>query len=939
MFYNLSIKKLLTLHSGIMILSFLVLIIIFGVFYWEINIHHSHTILIDKKDEAITAINNSLEHSKHSIEFLKGSTSVFEYELPLDEKLEIYEQLASKSISHDKDLYNCYFAYEPRLSQQYFGKNAFIITTHKNIENDDSKNPVFVIESWEDDIYQKDEQEIWYHTAKKSKNIEYSPIYFDKTYMKTWMITAALGIYNEETFEGMVGIDILLDDLFHKIESIELGKTGGICLFRNTDNIILTKLEGNKSSFISSNERMKYTIDSFLKKNNLKDVPTTENKISNLTGVDGKTYIVSVAKINNLPWQIIVFQSRNELYEPILSSTLFIIGISCIFLIIIHYFIRTSTLSITSPLKRILEQGIRKIEAGNYDITLGINRENEFGQIASAFENMAKTLNETTVSRDILIKEMEQRKEAENESRQIQQQLEFILGATNTGLDIIDSDFNIRYIDPQWKKVYGDPTGRKCYEYFMGRSEICPGCGIIKALETKEISITEETLVKEGNRPVQVTTIPYQDENGEWLVAEVNADISERKKAEVDQLRMVSIIENSIDFIGVADPQGNGLYLNPAGMKMTGYTKEDLDKGYSITDFQDFTPEMKEQLDRTGAWSGEAMMRHKSGQKAIYVSQIITKIYNDNGEFTSYTTIARDISKWKENERRIEELHKELQHSSLMAGMAEVASGVLHNVGNVLNSVNISTSYIIDKVSQSEASNLCKVVDLMNSHKSEIGKFMDEDPKGKHVLEYLTMLSECLTEERDSLKKESVHLLNNIEHIKEIVRMQQDYAHTSFLIEEISVKDLVEDAIRLNEEALRRHQVPLEREYEDVPKITVQKHKVLQILTNLIRNAKYAMDETSSSNRKLTIRIKSAENQKINIEIADTGIGIPAENLTKIFSHGFTTRKDGHGFGLHVSAVSAQEVGGVLSVFSEGKGKGATFILELPVLQKENKHE
>jgi PAS domain S-box-containing protein len=124
------------------------------------------------------------------------------------------------------------------------------------------------------------------------------------------------------------------------------------------------------------------------------------------------------------------------------------------------------------------------------------------------------------------------RKRSEEEIRTLKKQIEFILGVTKTGLDIIDSEFNIQYIDPEWAKVYGAPTGKKCYEYFMGRNEICPTCGIPKALKTKTNTVTEEILVKEANRPIQVTTIPYQNNEGEWLVAKVNVDITERKRAE-----------------------------------------------------------------------------------------------------------------------------------------------------------------------------------------------------------------------------------------------------------------------------------------------------------------------------------------------------------------------------------------------------------------------
>lgn len=123
-------------------------------------------------------------------------------------------------------------------------------------------------------------------------------------------------------------------------------------------------------------------------------------------------------------------------------------------------------------------------------------------------------------------------KKIADELRLVQKQVEYILGATKTGLDIIDSKFNIQYIDPEWQKVYGDFKGKKCYEYFMGRSEPCPNCGIVKALETKKPVVAEEVLAKEGNRHVQVTTIPFENEKGEWMVAEVNVDITERKKIE-----------------------------------------------------------------------------------------------------------------------------------------------------------------------------------------------------------------------------------------------------------------------------------------------------------------------------------------------------------------------------------------------------------------------
>jgi C4-dicarboxylate-specific signal transduction histidine kinase len=135
----------------------------------------------------------------------------------------------------------------------------------------------------------------------------------------------------------------------------------------------------------------------------------------------------------------------------------------------------------------------------------------------------------------------------------------------------------------------------------------------------------------------------------------------------------------------------------------------------------------------------------------------------------------------------------------------------------------------------------------------------------------------------------------------------------------------------MNSEALARHDVRLVRDFDpNVPEVTVEKHKVLQILVNLIRNAKYACDDSTEEDKRVTVRVTNGEG-RVHVIVADNGVGIPRENLTRIFNHGFTTRKHGHGFGLHSGALAAKEMGGSLLVHSDGPGKGAIFTLELPV--------
>jgi signal transduction histidine kinase len=190
-------------------------------------------------------------------------------------------------------------------------------------------------------------------------------------------------------------------------------------------------------------------------------------------------------------------------------------------------------------------------------------------------------------------------------------------------------------------------------------------------------------------------------------------------------------------------------------------------------------------------------------------------------------------------------------------------------------------------------------------------------------------LAEHLAIEQTATLNELALLQKNIEHIKDIVAMQQNYAKCAGVSEKIAVSELVEDAIQMNVGAMERHKIEIVREYLVTPIISVEKHKVLQILVNLIRNAKYACDDAERQDKKITLRVTDGDG-RIHISVIDNGVGIPAENMTRIFNYGFTTRKEGHGYGLHSGALAAKEIGGTVKAFSEGIGRGATFTLELP---------
>ncbi len=298
--------------------------------------------------------------------------------------------------------------------------------------------------------------------------------------------------------------------------------------------------------------------------------------------------------------------------------------------------------------------------------------------------------------------------------------------------------------------------------------------------------------------------------------------------------------------------------------------------------------------------------------------------------------LRHEIAERKRAEEELQRMQTRLIEASRQAGMAEVATGVLHNVGNVLNSVNVSATLIAEKLHNSKLGNLARAATLLREQNENLAEFLTDNPKGKVLPGYIADASEHVAREQAEALTELELLSKNIEHIKDIVARQQNYARVSGLLESLSLEELIDDAIRMNADSFERHGLTVLRDFEKVPPAAVDKHKVLQILINLLRNAKYAISEVNPPQKRIMVQLRVKEHRLAEVRVSDNGIGIAPTNLTRIFSHGFTTRKEGHGFGLHSAGVAAQEMGGRLSAESGGPGMGATFILELPLAPPTN---
>ena len=297
--------------------------------------------------------------------------------------------------------------------------------------------------------------------------------------------------------------------------------------------------------------------------------------------------------------------------------------------------------------------------------------------------------------------------------------------------------------------------------------------------------------------------------------------------------------------------------------------------------------------------------------------------------------ISRDVTASKRLQEQLETTQKDLVDASRKAGMADVATGVLHNVGNVLNTVNVAADQLADGLRKSRVDGVVKLAALLEEQAGDLPGFF-ASARGRQVPGYVSQLAEHFKAERDRMLNELHELRRSIDHIKDVVAMQQSFAGSPGLVEALDPVALIEDSLRLNVAALMRHDVRVVRDFSPSPRILADRTRVLQVLVNLVRNAKHALDDGNPPEKRMTLRVEPAGPERVRLVVADNGVGIPPGNLERIFAHGFTTKKDGHGFGLHSAANAAKELGGSLRAFSAGPGTGAEFVLELPVAPPES---
>jgi signal transduction histidine kinase len=276
------------------------------------------------------------------------------------------------------------------------------------------------------------------------------------------------------------------------------------------------------------------------------------------------------------------------------------------------------------------------------------------------------------------------------------------------------------------------------------------------------------------------------------------------------------------------------------------------------------------------------------------------------------------------------EARRETEESAHRAGMAEIASEVLHNVGNAVNTANCCTEVIADRLNHSRIAGLEKATALLSEQASNAVHFFSEDPRGPKLISYLITLTAALQKEQVENLSELQRLQETIRHIRDAIASQQSHARKSDFRQRVELRALLNETLLVNEALQKQCGITVSVNMPDLPLLELNRSRVAQVLVNLEKNALLAMQSVPRKNHELTLNVAILKSDVLQIEIRDTGTGFTPEIHERLFGQGFTTRKEGSGLGLHYCVNVIREMGGDITAYSDGPGTGASFTITIP---------
>ncbi|MEM7558567.1 MAG: ATP-binding protein, partial [Planctomycetota bacterium] len=426
--------------------------------------------------------------------------------------------------------------------------------------------------------------------------------------------------------------------------------------------------------------------------------------------------------------------------------------------------------------------------------------------------------------------------------------------------------------------------------------------------------------------------------HNQFLAIEKNSEQIAKQSQELREssqhLELLSLVaRHTANLVLITNSDREIDWVNDGFLRTTGFENDEVigtDSMQYLSGPQEIIEDIESAFANGVGFDVETLHYKKTGEP-FWVSIEGRPIDHQPSETSRFIIIKKDVTLRVNAEQERQQLSEKLVDASRKAGMAEIAADVLHNVGNVLNSINVSTSCIQNVTRRSVIDKLAMVSELVEAHADDFGDYVANDKKGKYLPQVIVEITSALKQEQQELSKECTCIENHVEHIKEVIAVQQDVSKAApIVMQELRPAELFQNALSANRGTLEKSRIEVTENYDDSPVDFISdKHKILQVLINLIGNAKDAVLSNQSSRPKIGLRIYHYG--QLHFEVTDNGVGISSENLTQIFQHGFTTKPTGHGFGLHSCANIATELGGSLTVESDGVGTGATFRLSLPL--------
>ncbi len=404
----------------------------------------------------------------------------------------------------------------------------------------------------------------------------------------------------------------------------------------------------------------------------------------------------------------------------------------------------------------------------------------------------------------------------------------------------------------------------------------------------------------------------------------------ELESTTVSKNYMDSILQSMKEMLIILDTKGTITKVNRTTTESLVYEEHEL-VGQSMDVFlvNEVASLPYRQNSETQLHDTEGTFLSKDGRR-IPVILSRSSFSDDEGNLQGTICIARDITGKKEAEEQLDSAQKEMIKNAHNAGMADIATGTLHNVKNIITSVQTTANYVYRLLGSSKVAGYRKANAVLRNNIDRISDFVSNDPKADPLMKYYLHFEDAIVKEQETVKENVKRLLELTENITKVISAQQSYAGSCSMNEYYDLAKIVDDAITMQMGTIRSYEIKIEKEISDIQQVRVQKTKLVHIIVNLLKNARDALLDNPEDRRNVRISIES-DDDSAYIKIGDNGLGIAPDNLSQIFNHGFTTKRDGHGFGLHSSASYMAEMGGKMSVESEGLGKGTTFILTFPI--------